>query len=58
MNNKSQNSNNAENFIGIYITIVVAVFAWLFVNLSPWIAAGFVISAVFTWKIPKSKMDF
>ena len=57
MNNKSQNSNNAENLIGIYIAIVATLFAWLFVNLSPWIAAGFVISAVITWKIPKSKMD-
>jgi hypothetical protein len=35
------------------IAIGVAVFAWLFVNLSPWIAAGFAISAALTWKIPK-----
>ena len=52
MNNKSTNSNNG-NLIGICIAIGVAVFAWLFVNLSPWIAAGFAISAVLTWKIPK-----
>jgi hypothetical protein len=39
--------------IGILIAIVVAVSAWLFVNLSPWIAAGFAISAALTWKIPK-----
>ena len=53
MNNKSTNSNNAGNLIGIRIAIGVAVFAWLFLNLSPWIAAGFAISAVLTWKIPK-----
>jgi hypothetical protein len=52
MNNKSTNSNNG-NLIGICIAIGVAVFAWLFVNLSPWIAAGFAISAALTWKIPK-----
>ena len=52
MNNKSTNSNNG-NLIGICIAIVVAVFAWLFVNLSPWIAVGFAISAALTWKIPK-----
>ena len=53
MINKSTNSNNAENLIGILIAIVVAVSFWLFVNLSPWIAAGFAISAALTWKIPK-----
>ena len=53
MNNKSTNSNTAKNLIGILIAIVVAVSAWLFVNLSPWIAAGFAISAVLTYKIPK-----
>lgn len=53
MNNESTNSNNAGNLIGILIAIVVAVSAWLFVNLSPWIAAGFAISAVLTYKIPK-----
>ena len=53
MINKSTNSNNAENLIGILIAIVVAVSAWLFVNLSPWIAAGFAISAVLIYKIPK-----
>ena len=53
MNNKSRNSNNARNLIGILIAIVVAVSLWLFVNLSPWIAAGFAISAVLTYKIPK-----
>ena len=41
--------------IGILIAIVVAVSAWLFVNLSPWIAAGFAISAALTWKIPKGQ---
>ena len=55
MINKSTNSNNAENLIGILIAIVVAVSLWLFVNLSPWIAAGFAISAALTWKIPKEK---
>jgi len=55
MNNKSTNSNNAGNLIGILIAIVVAVSAWLFVNLSPWIAAGFAISAALTWKIPKGQ---
>ena len=57
MINKSTNSNNAENLIGILIAIVVAVSLWLFVNLSPWIAAGFAISAVITWKIPKGQKD-
>ncbi len=57
MNNKSTNSNNAKNLIGILIAIVVAVSAWLFVNLSPWIAAGFAISAALTWKIPKGQKD-
>ena len=57
MNNKLTNSNNAGNLIGICIAIVVVVFAWLFVNLSPWIAAGFAISAALTWKIPKGQKD-
>ena len=57
MNNKLTNSNNAGNLIGILIAIVVAVSAWLFVNLSPWIAAGFAISAALTWKIPKVQKD-
>ena len=55
MINKSTNSNNAENLIGILIAIVVVVSFWLFVNLSPWIAAGFAISAALTWKIPKGQ---
>ena len=58
MNNKSTNFNNAGNLIGISIAIVVAVSAWLFVNLSPWIAAGFAISAALTWKIPKGQKNF
>ena len=58
MNNKSTNSNNAGNLIGVSIAIGVAVFAWLFVNLSPWIAAGFAISAALTWKIPKGQKNF
>ena len=57
MINKSTNSNNAENLIGILIATVVAVSLWLFVNLSPWIAAGFAISAALTWKIPKGQKD-
>ena len=57
MINESTNSNNAENLIGILIAIVVAVSLWLFVNLSPWIAAGFAISAALTWKIPKGQKD-
>ena len=57
MNNESTNSNNAGNLIGILIAIVVAVSAWLFVNLSSWIAAGFAISAALTWKIPKGQKD-
>ena len=57
MNSKLTNSNNAGNLIGILIAIVVAVSAWLFVNLSPWIAAGFAISAALTWKIPKGQKD-
>ena len=54
MNNKSINSNNAGILIGICIATIVV---WLFVNLSPWIAAGFAISAVLTWKIPKGQKD-
>ncbi len=57
MNNKLTNSNNAENLIRILIAIVFAVSLWLFVNLSPWIAAGFAISAALTWKIPKGQKD-
>ena len=38
-----------KNLIGILLAIVVAVSAWLFDNLSPWIAAGFAISAGLTW---------
>ena len=57
MNNKLTYSNNAGNLIGILIAIVVAVSFWLFVNLSPLIAAGFAISAALTWKIPKGQMD-
>ena len=57
MNNKSTNFNNGGNLIGISIAIVFAVSAWLFVNLSPWMAAGFAISAALTWKIPKGQKD-
>ena len=57
MQNKSTNNNNPRNLIGICTAIVVTVFAWLFVNLSPWIAAGFAISAALTWKIPKGQKD-
>ena len=57
MNNKSTNFNNAGNLISISIAIVVAVSAWLFVNLSPWIAACFAISAALTWRIPKGQKD-
>ena len=53
MNNESTNSNNARYLIGICIAMGVAVSGWLFVNLSPWIAAGFAISAVLIYKIPK-----
>tara|TARA_B100000609_G_scaffold48855_1_gene37834 strand:- start:452 stop:628 length:177 start_codon:yes stop_codon:yes gene_type:complete len=58
MYNKSENFNNAGNLIGIRIAIVVSACVWLFVNLSPWIAAGFAISAALTWKIPKGQKDF
>tara|TARA_Y100000768_G_scaffold9766_1_gene6896 strand:+ start:45 stop:215 length:171 start_codon:yes stop_codon:yes gene_type:complete len=54
MINKSTNSNNAGIWIGVCIAIIVV---WLFVNLSPWIAAGFAISAALTWKIPKGQKD-
>ena len=54
MNNKSRNSNDAGILIGICIAIIVV---WLFVNLSPWISAGFAISAALTWKIPKGQKD-
>ena len=57
MNNKSSNFNNAGNLIGISVAIVFAVSAWLSVNLSPWMAAGFAISAALTWKIPKGQKD-
>ena len=55
--NKSTNFNSAGNLIGISIAIVVAVSVWLFVNLSPWMAAGFAISAALNWKIPKGQKD-
>ena len=29
-----------------------------FINLSPWIAAGFAITAALTWKIPKGRKEF
>ena len=58
MNNQPENSNNTGNLNGIYISIVVAIYAWLFVNLSPWIAVGFAISAALTWKIPKARKNF
>jgi len=51
------NSNNAGNFIIIYIAIGVAVSTWLLVNLSPWIAAGFAISTALTWKIQKGQKE-
>jgi hypothetical protein len=35
-------------FIAIF---VVAVSAWCFIYLSPWIGVGFLISAFFTYKI-------
>ena len=44
---------NTGSMIGVGTAIGAAVFGWLFVNLSPWIAAGFAISAVLTYKIPK-----
>ena len=53
MNNESTNSNNARYLIGICIAMGVTVSGWLFVNLSPWIAAGFAISAALIYKIPK-----
>lgn len=58
MINKSTNSSNPENLIGILVATVVAVSLWLFINLSPWIAAGFAISAALTWKIPKGQKNF
>ena len=57
MNNKLTNSNDAGNLIGILVAIVVSVSAWAFVNLSPWIAVGFAISATLTWKIQKGQKD-
>jgi len=57
MNNKSTNSDNAGNWISIYVAMVVTVSAWLLVNLSPWIAAGFAISAALTWKIQKGQKE-
>ena len=54
MINKSTNSNNAGIWIGVCIAIIVV---WLFVNLSPWISAGFAISAALTWKVPKGQKD-
>ena len=51
---KSTNSNNARNLIGICIA---AISAWLFVNLSPWTAAGFAVSAALTWRTTKGQKD-
>ena len=54
MKNKSTNSNDARNLIGICIA---AVSARLFVNLSPWIAAGFLVSTALTWRTAKGQKD-
>ena len=54
MKNKSTNSNNARNLIGICIA---AVSAWLFVNSSTWIAAGFAVCTALTWRTAKGQKD-
>ena len=41
----------------ILIATVVAVSAWIFVNLSPWIAVGFVISALSIYKMPPKEKE-
>ena len=49
---------NMKKVSTLLLLLVFAVSAWLFVNLSPWIAAGFAISAALTWKIPKGQKNF
>ena len=55
MNNKSRNSNNAGNWIGVGTAIGVAVFA---ITKEPtWLAVGVALGAALSWKIPKGQKD-
>ena len=55
MNNKSRNSNNAGNWIGVGTAIGVAVFA--ITNEPTWLAVGVALGAALSWKIPKGQKD-
>ena len=55
MNNKSRNSNNAGNWIGVGTAIGVAVFA--ITNEPTWLAVGVAIGAALGSRKPKSQKD-
>ena len=55
MINKSTNSNNAENLIGVCTAIGVALFAAT--NEPTWIAVGVAIGAALGSRKPKSEKD-
>ena len=53
MNNKSMNSNNAANWIGVGTAIGVAVFA--ITNEPTWLAVGVALGAALSWRKPQNK---
>ena len=55
MNNKSRNSNNAGNWIGVGTAIGIAVFA--ITNEPTWLAVGVALGAALSWKIPKDQKE-
>ena len=55
MNNKSRNSNNAGNWIGVGTAIGAVVFAAT--NEPTCLAVGVALGAALSWKIPKGQKD-
>ena len=53
MINKSTNSNNAGNWIGVGTAIGVAVFA--ITNEPTWLAVGVALGAALSWRKPQNK---
>ena len=53
MNNKSRNSNNAGNWIGVGTAIGAAIFAAT--NEPTWLAVGVAIGAALSWRKSKIK---
>ena len=53
MINKSTNSNNAGNWIGVGTAIGVAVFA--ITNEPTWLAVGVALRAALSWRKPQNK---